>query len=116
VGHGEAPVWIIPGSFVLIDTGFGAGFGFGFSAGFGFGFSAGFGFGFSAGFGFGFSAGFGFGFGFGFSFGFGFGFGAGFGFGFGWFRVQHLGATAWSVMAAPGVNPYQRAGPDRPSP
>lgn len=35
------------------------------------------------------------------------------GFGFGYFPVQHLGATAWSVMAALGTNPYQRGGLER---
>lgn len=32
------------------------------------------------------------------------------GFGFGYFQVQHVGATAWYLMAAAGANPLQVAG------
>jgi hypothetical protein len=35
------------------------------------------------------------------------------GFGFGYFPVQHLGATAWYVMAAARANPYQHGGLNR---
>ena len=32
------------------------------------------------------------------------------GFGFGYFPAQHVGATAWYVMAVEGANPFRRTG------
>ena len=32
------------------------------------------------------------------------------GFGFGYFQVQHVGATAWYLMAAESANPFQKNG------
>ena len=32
------------------------------------------------------------------------------GFGFGYFQSQHIGATAWYVMAVEGANPFRRYG------